>query len=271
MHVLLATSRALVLIIWTIVLLPLTFFSQVALGRTWTAGICLWHRYACHIIGLDISMTGRPSTGAPKLFVANHVSYIDILALGSQVKVRFIAKADVSGWPVFGFLARLCGTVFIQRRAGRSGHQRDLLKTLLASGESLVLFAEGTSSDGRTVQPFKSSLFGALEAKALRERVDVQPVTIGYETPTYAWYGDMTLMPHLWRLLGLRGGRVYIRWHDVVQADQWTDRKDLARQLQRIVTDGLLDLPIDRTLCGDQVTETMRRQDVERARGVRPD
>jgi len=187
------------------------------------------------------------------------------------LKVRFIAKADVSGWLVFGFLARLCGTVFIQRRAGRSGHQRDLLKTLLASGESLVLFAEGTSSDGKTLQPFKSSLFGAHVVKGLRERVDVQPVTIGYETPTHAWYGDMNLMPHRWCLLGLRGGRFCIRWQDVVQADPWTDRNDLACQLQRIVTDGLLGLPIDRALCGHQVTEPMKKQDVEIALGVRPD
>ena len=133
------------------------------------------------------------------------------------------------------------------------------------------MFAEGTSSDDKTLQPFKSSPFGAHEVKGLRERVDVQPVTIGYETPTYAWYGDMTLMPHRWCLLGLRDGRFCIRWHDVVQADQWTDRKDLACQLQRIVTDGLLGLPIDRALCGHQVTETMRKQDVETALGVRPD
>ena len=93
-------------------------------------------------------MEGRPSDASAALFVANHISYVDILVLGSCLNARFIAKADVMRWPLFGFLARLIGTVFVERKARESGKQRDTLEQLLASDERLVLFAEGTSTDG---------------------------------------------------------------------------------------------------------------------------
>lgn len=254
---LLAIWRASVLIAWTLTLLPPALVGKLTTGKAPSALVGLWHRGACRIIGLELSMDGRPSNAGPALFVANHISYVDILVLGSYLEARFIAKADVNHWPVFGFLAGLIGTVFVERKARESAKQRDTLAQLLASGERLVLFAEGTSSDGRAVLPFKSSLLGALEADGLKERVHIQPVTIDYAAPiseeasddrqkpsAYAWYGDMTLMPHLWRILGKRSGRVSVRWHDAIPPDRWADRKDLARQLHAAVSDGLVGLAI---------------------------
>lgn len=264
---LLATCRALILIVWTLALLPPALYGRLTFGRASPAIVRLWHRGACRIIGLDLSMAGRPSIGAPALFVANHISYIDILVLGSRMDVRFIAKADVDRWPVFGFLARLTGTVFIERRAERSGRQRDMLKELLASGERLVLFAEGTSTDGSAVLPFKSSLFGAIETDELKARVDIQPVTIGYSSPGYAWHGEMTLMPHLWIVLGRRGGGVHVRWHDAVPPDRWTDRKDLARRLHATVSSGLAAIPGGQLSSGGGMIETVGQQAGEIAFG----
>lgn len=263
MNWLIATWHAFVLIVWTLALLPPALIGRLLLGRAAPAIVRLWHRGACRIIGLDLSTAGRPSAGSSALFVANHISYVDILVLGSCLDARFIAKSDVERWPIFGFLARLTGTVFIERRAKRSGDQRDMLERLLASGERLILFAEGTSSDGSTVLPFKSSLFGALEADQLKARVDIQPVTIGYASADHAWYGDMTLMPHLWRVLGLGGARVCVQWHGVMSPDRWTGRKDLARQLHAIVADGLVAMK----LCGDRVGEVAGQEAGEIALG----
>ena len=131
----------------------------------------------------------------------------------------FIAKTEVAGWPLFGWLARLQRSVFIDRRARSTAHQRDSIAARLAAGEALILFPEGTSGDGNRLLPFKSALFSVADhAPATAGAVTVQPVSIAYTRldgmplgralrPFFAWYGSMSLAPHLWRMLGLGTAR----------------------------------------------------------------
>ena len=139
------------------------------------------------------------------------MSWLDIIVLSAVTPLSFIAKKEVNSWPGFGTLARLQRTVFIDRdRRQSTGSSRDEMQERLKAGETLVLFAEGTSSDGWGVLPFKSAFFAAAEIP----EVVVQPVTLAYRghwgipmmrrrRPFYAWYGDMDMAPHLWQALAL--------------------------------------------------------------------
>ena len=165
---LLASLRALALIIWTgSLLLP------ARLAR-------LWCRGCCTTVGLEVRQFGRPAGAAPTLFVANRVSYLDVVALGSVLDAAFVAKSEVAGWPLIGLLGRLGRTVFVQRRASHSARQCGALAARLGAGDSLVLFAGGASTDGARVRPFKTSLSGVLDRPGLASALTIQPVTIAY-------------------------------------------------------------------------------------------
>jgi lyso-ornithine lipid O-acyltransferase len=160
-------------------------------------------RVARHLVN-TITVTGAPRVGPGTLYVSNHISWMDIPVLGSALDTDFIAKSDVKGWPVIGPLSRRSGTVFVNREERhRVHHQADLIGAKLRSGRSLVLFAEGTTSDGLTILPFRSSLF---EAAVNAQRI--QPVAIGYHRgdgaglpddvlQTIGWTGDEELLPNL--------------------------------------------------------------------------
>lgn len=246
-----ATWRAVALVLLTGVLLGPTALARLFLGRAPRWLTRLWHRGCCAIAGLRIRVHGIPEGGRPTLFVANHVSYLDIVILGSLVDAAFVAKSEVDGWPGIGLIARIGRTVFVRRTATESLLQRNALAARLDAGENLLLFAEGTSSDGVRVLPFKSALFAAVEGRAAGARVKVQPVTLLYSRlrgglpidhtlrPLYAWYGDMDLLPHLWAVLGLPGADVEVCFHPPVIAAEFGCRKALARHAQRQVADGL--------------------------------
>ena len=148
------------------------------------------------------------------LIVANHTGWLDIVIFSAVAPISFVAKSEVGSWPFFGTLARLQRTVFVERtRRSQTGEARDSISARLAQGDTLVLFPEGTSSDGNSVLPFKSALLGAAESVlADGHHVTVQPVSTAYTgshgipmgreaRPLYAWYGDMELVPHLWEAL----------------------------------------------------------------------
>ena len=183
------------------------------------------------------------------LFAANHVSYLDITVLGSLLDASFIAKTEVAGWPLFGWLARLQRSVFIDRRARSTAHQRDSIAARLAAGEALILFPEGTSGDGVRLLPFKSALFSVAD-HAAAGAVTVQPVSIAYTRldgmplgralrPFFAWYGAMSLAPHLWRMLGLGRLEVVVEFHPPTSLAVCGSRKMLARYCEERIAEGL--------------------------------
>jgi 1-acyl-sn-glycerol-3-phosphate acyltransferase len=249
---LIAAVRALALLAWTGILLVPCMSACALVGRAPSVLVRAWHRGCCRITGLRLHVRGVPATAGSTLFVANHVSYLDIVVLGSLVDAGFVAKAEVAKWPLIGQIARIGRTVFVERRTERSVGPREEIAARLAAGDSLILFAEGTSSDGSRVLPFKSALFAAAEARRPGAAVTVQPVTIAYARlrcglpidyalrPLYAWYGDMALAPHLWAVLGLPGAVIEVRFHSPVVAADFGCRKALARHAEREVADGLV-------------------------------
>lgn len=154
---------ALAFLVLTLLLLPLQLIG-LAFGL-WLRRIIpqLYHRILCALIGVRIHEVGRRSTAGPALILSNHVSWLDICVVGALGPVVFVAKSEVATWPVLGWLARLQRTVFINRQARHQtgAATRDIAGRLLG-GDAVVLFAEGTSSDGTRVLPFRSSLVGAV-------------------------------------------------------------------------------------------------------------
>jgi 1-acyl-sn-glycerol-3-phosphate acyltransferase len=247
----LAGARAFACVAMTGTLLVPAVLAAVVRGRVPPWLKRAWHRGCCAIFGLEIRVHGEPALAGGTLYVANHVSYLDISVLGSVLNVPFVAKSEVAGWPVIGLIGRLGQTLFVDRRSGRAGGQRDALAARLGAGERLILFAEGTSSSGDRVLPFKSALFAALVPGDPGGAILMQPVTIAYPRfrgglgighgmrPLYAWYGDMMLLPHIWSALGLPGAEVEVRFHPPVSASAFSSRKALARHAEQEVASGL--------------------------------
>lgn len=209
-----------------------------------------FYRCLLRVIGFEVRAHGTMNGEPPVFFVCNHTSYLDIPVLGALLPASFIAKAEVASWPIFGFMAKLFGTVFIERRQSRAEQQRDTLTGHLAARRNLILFPEGTSTDGQMVLPFKSSLFGAIETAAKEINVFVQPVSIACTAVDglpmiqnlrsfYSWYGDMTLLPHLWQAFKCDRFTIDVVFHPPINVLDFPDRKSLAAACHRAVAAGV--------------------------------
>lgn len=210
-----------------------------------------FHTLVLRLLGFHVRIHGARTTASPTLYVANHISYLDIHVLGSILPASFIAKAEVEKWPLMGYLAQMQKTVFIERRAGRAANQRDELREVLEQGTSLILFPEGTSTNGQEVRPFKSSLFSAV-AQPLPDgkSITIQPISIACTEmdgipvtrafrSLYAWYGDMTMIGHLWNVFKCGNFTVDVVFHPPISTNGLNDRKTLAALSQAAVTQGL--------------------------------
>lgn len=209
-----------------------------------------YHRLSCRVLGIRLAYDGKPIETQPALYVCNHTGYLDIEILGAALEASFISKAEVRNWPWFGWLAKLQRSVFIDRvRTAAAGHRNAIVERF-DQGDRLILFPEGTSSDGGHVLPFKSSLFSVAEYRKDGVPVAVQPVAVAYTRldgipmgrsyrPFFAWYGDMDLAPHLWTLLGLGVLSVELTFFPPVTIDQFASRKELAQHCYRVIGDGV--------------------------------
>jgi lyso-ornithine lipid O-acyltransferase len=216
----------------------------------------LFHRAVAWIIDLRVKVEGVPSPHRPMLILSNHVSWLDIVALGTIMPLSFVAKSEVQNWPLFGLLAKLQRSIFIEReRRSSTKEQNDLIASRLQEGDPIVLFAESTTSDGNRILPFRSALVGAARAAVtsesqtsddLTKEVYVQPVSIAYHSadgiPTgrmgrarIGWYGDMDMLPHLKGIL--RGGAldVTIRFAPALVDDGVVHRKQLTKDAENAV------------------------------------
>lgn len=210
----------------------------------------LYHRIATRILGLRVTVRGTRVRERPVLFVGNHISYLDILVLGALIPGCFVAKSEVAGWPGFGLLAKLQRTVFVRRERTQVARHGDEIAARLANGDNLILFAEGTSSDGTRVLPFKSGLLAVAEREVEGRPLTVQPFSIAYTRlngvplgrgmrPLYAWYGDMELLPHLLTMVCLGDVTVAVEFHAPTTLSQTGTRKELARTLRGQVAAGV--------------------------------
>jgi 1-acyl-sn-glycerol-3-phosphate acyltransferase len=264
MSTLRAFSLALAFLGLTLVSVPIQWLSirlNLRLKRTYPHA---YHRLLCRMFGIRISVIGTPIRDRGVLMVANHASYFDILVMSASAPVSFIAKKEVNSWPLFGLMSRLQRTVFVDReRRGDTHTAREVLRERLRDGEALVLFPEGTSTDGNRVITFKSALMGAVEADIGKDEkgdpvyAPVQPVTISYvgmhgiplgreNRPLFAWYGDMDLMPHIWEALKIGPFDVVVEFHAPLTVGPACGRKQIAVLAEKAVREGQI-----RALSGD--------------------
>jgi 1-acyl-sn-glycerol-3-phosphate acyltransferase len=192
-------------------------------------------RETLRALGLDVANRGIPSTAPGTLFVANHISFADVVALATRIDATFVAKSDVRRWPLIGPLAARFGTIFVEReRSLEAARQADLLASHLRAGGNLVLFPEGTTSDGRGVLPFRSALLAAAEAAGA-----VQPVAIRYsDAARRAYVADESFAANLLRLAPYTA-RVELVFLPPLDPSLRTDRKGLARAAREAVEAGL--------------------------------
>ncbi|MCB1499840.1 MAG: 1-acyl-sn-glycerol-3-phosphate acyltransferase [Bauldia sp.] len=232
----------LVLGIFTLVMLPLQL---IGLRRGWSIATSLpytWQRLAWWLLGMRVKQIGTPAA-APVLMASNHVSWLDITVLAGLMKpLSFVAKSEVASWPVLGMLAKLQRTIFVDRsRRQQSATVAEQVATRVAAGETVVLFAEGTTGDGNRILPFRSALMGAAGAAAGDGMAAVQPVAISYvgvqgipvgfsDRPYIAWYGDMDFVSHFKRIVRQGGLDVVVRFGTPIPFGPETDRKAVAQQ-----------------------------------------
>ena len=210
-----------------------------------------YHRMMCRLLGIRVRSIGAPIDARPLLIVANHSSWMDISILTSLTPVIFVAKSEIARWPLFGLLAKLQRTVFVERdRRQKTGEVNAAIAQRLAEGDPVLLFGEGTAGDGNRVLPFRSALIGAArDAIAASEHVSqvwIQPVSLAYVSqhgipfgrhlrPRAAWYGKTSLVPHLKRVARQGAIDVVITWGEPIRYDADTDRKALTRLLESSV------------------------------------
>ena len=237
-----------VIVIATLIGIPLQWISiQLRLPlRRWIP--CLYHRLVLFLLGIRVEVRGAPAAERPLLLVSNHSSWIDILALSSITPLKFIAKSEVAKWPLFGLFAKLQRTVFVDRakRQATVAVNREIAARL-SEGDPVVLFGEGTSSDGNRILPFRTALVGATQ-QALGEegRSFLQPVSVAYtklhglpmgrqHRAVASWRGHMSLLPHLSRVIRQGAIDAVVTFGDVIEVEANADRKALALSLEKTV------------------------------------
>jgi 1-acyl-sn-glycerol-3-phosphate acyltransferase len=209
------------------------------------------------ILGVGYEVTGQPMRHLGAV-VANHSSWLDIFALNACQSVYFVSKAEVARWPFIGWLARATGTVFIERDRRRAQVQKAEFELRLRAGHRLLFFPEGTSTDGRRVLAFKSTLFEAFFTHGLEHVMQLQPTSVVYHAPAgqdarfYGWWGAMALAPHLLQVLATgRQGRIEVIFHPAFSVEEFPSRKELARRCEDDIRHGVM------TRLGDERAATV--------------
>jgi len=242
-------------------MLRLTFFAIVFFSTTLPFVGTLWlldklklpgrrplsvgyYRLLCRLLKLRIHTVGRPASGHPTLIVSNHVSWLDIPVVSAVLPVAFVTKQEVASWPIVGAASRLLRSVYIDRtRRQQSGEDSANIAKRLVEGDPVVLFAEGTSSDGNRTLPFRSSLVGAVAQVDPTHQVLLQPMSIAYnrwqglamsrrDRPLIAWYGDLDFMPHLKDFVRRAVVDVTVTFGEPVPFANGADRKAVTRALE---------------------------------------
>lgn len=214
--------------------------------RPWTPSITVFVcRATFFCLGLPLEVKGKPmkEIGAA---VANHCSWLEIFALNAPNRLYFVAKREVGSWPVIGWFARATGTLFIERKRSEAARQRQIMFDRIRMGHHLLFFPEGTTTDGRRLLPFKSTLFEAFFDPDIRDAMSVQPISVAFHAPDdqdpafYAWWGDSSFPSQLLKVLGQpKQGRVELIYHPPLTVADFDGRKALAVALENAVRRGL--------------------------------
>jgi 1-acyl-sn-glycerol-3-phosphate acyltransferase len=247
--------RAVAVLAWTLPAMLVQTVCLVLPGHAKVGFARLYWATFARLIGIKVRVIGttaRREAGRPVVYVSNHSSWIDVPVVGGVLDGRFVAKGDVATWPVIRTIARLGRTVFVSRTRASTGKERDAMRAVLRAGDNLILFPEGTSSDGSRVLPFRTSFFALAEAKAGEDPAElplIQPVSVVYDRlgglpagrasrPVFAWYGDMDIASHFLRLTQHIGLRATVLLHTPLDPACFADRKALSQAVWQIVADG---------------------------------
>ena len=200
----------------------------------------LFHKMLLWLLSVQVEIIGETDQSKKSnLFISNHLSYLDIPILGSKFPLRFVAKSEVENWPLFGFLAKQAGSIFVKRNKTDSFNQKNKIFDIISSNERVFIFPEGTTSDGNRVLRFKSSSFSSVE----NQKFTIQPIVIIYSNvngipmnrwlrPVIAWYGDMNLKPHLSKLVGLMSIKAKLIYLKPIHTINFENRKELSNYLE---------------------------------------
>ncbi|NEV62003.1 lysophospholipid acyltransferase family protein [Thiorhodococcus minor] len=207
------------------------------------AAVRWWHARLCRALGIEIEVRGRLAHGC--LLVGNHISWLDIPAIGAQDNIGFLSKSDVRHWPLIGWMAEIAGTRFIERGGNQSSQVFDHLRSDLMRGRAVMIFPEGTTTDGDSVKRFHPRLLAAAQAPDL----GIQPVAISYhrgDDPApdqdAPYVGEDSLAANLWRLLRHPNLIAKIRFLPPIRDTQGEQRRALAERTRAAVLEAL-DLP----------------------------
>jgi 1-acyl-sn-glycerol-3-phosphate acyltransferase len=242
-------QRAGAVALWTLPCMAIQSICLLVPGQAKVAHARFYWAVVCRLLGVRVRVIGAPAyhkTSRPVVFVSNHSSWLDVPVLGGHLNACFVSKDEVGGWPFVGTVARLGRTVFISRQRHATGRERDTMRERLAVGDNLVLFPEGTTSDGSRVMPFRTSFFAVAEGA---DPPLIQPVSVVYDRldglptgrasrPVFAWYGDMDLSTHFWRFSQHRGLRATILLHAPVDPARFAGRKALSHAVWQAVAEG---------------------------------
>ena len=253
-----ALRRGVVILAWTGLACPIQTMLLLLPGRAKVRFARSYWSVVCRLLGMQVRVVGQPARRTPPrrplIYVCNHSSWIDVPVLGGRLEACFVAKEEVGRWPLVGTVARLGRTLFVSRQRKATGRERDDMRLRLQEGDDLILFPEGTSSDGSRVLPFHSSFFAAAKPGGQEERATeaiplIQPVSIVYDRlcglpvgrstrTVFAWYGDMDLASHFRKLARWRGMRATVLLHPVLDPVAFASRKALSLAAWSAIAEG---------------------------------
>lgn len=202
----------------------------------------LYLRVLCRLMGVRVKLHGQPGSGT-RLLVCNHVSWFDIPVLASCMPLRFLAKQEIASWPVVGWMGRQIGTLFIQRGGGKSAQVREQIAEALCAGDNLLIFPEGTTSDGAGVLPFHGRLLlAASDAKRPVQAISIRYSRQGQRDTLAPFINQDSFEKHLVRLLRKPAMQVDLVFHPPIPDTTGISAETLAKQLHAQTTGGLRQL-----------------------------
>ena len=240
MSIIIRLYRIAALILWIMIIILISAPYRFRRGwhgvRTMSGFAHLWTKGVAKIVNLRVMISGEIPSTEGCLIVSNHLSYVDIIAHGSVLAVRYSPKTDIAKWPLLGWYLGLSRPIWIDRRSRQASKKAlsDFAETM-KNGIHLIVYPEGTSTDGKSgILPFKSTSFEA----AIEGGAPVLPVITRYKEsrgmPEVCWYGDMTLLPHVWQVLGAPRIDVELRFLSPV-LPEGRSRKELASYVHDVM------------------------------------
>ncbi|CAI3928468.1 1-acyl-sn-glycerol-3-phosphate acyltransferase (PlsC) (PDB:1IUQ) [Commensalibacter communis] len=255
-----AAKKIGIVLIWTILCMPFQSLFIKLPGSAKINFARFYWRNVSRILGLDLRIFGKlaeqkhqsSSQKRPIIYIVNHTSWLDIASIGGLVPGAFVAKEEIGSWPVISTLCRLGRVLFVSRQRQSTIKEQQTMEKRLEEGGNLILFPEGTSTEGSHLAPFLSSFF--VLAKPIAKNVAypipiIQPISVVYDRlgmlpvnrfrrPIYSWYGDMELTPHLWDFCKWSEMRASIIYHQPLYPEDFKNRKQLSKKTWDIIATG---------------------------------